>query len=66
MKKYTLYEDNGVITIQKTDYIEDGGYLEIKENNIVLMEIPQYGGEPQIINQFKNLHYALKELEALT
>jgi len=64
MNKYTLYEEGGIITIQKADYIEDGGYLEIIDGNITLIEIPPFGGEPQKINEFKNLHFALKELDA--
>jgi hypothetical protein len=66
MDKYVMIEKDGKITIQEADYIEDGWYIEIVENEITLYEIPLYGGEEQKIGEYTTILDAIIDGEALT
>ena len=44
MDKYTMYLEDGKITIQEAAYLEDGCYIEVVGKEITLYEIPLYGG----------------------
>jgi len=51
---------DGVITIQKSEYIEDGFYIEILNEKITLYEIPSFGGEPVTIKDCNTLIEAIE------
>ena len=66
MEKYTLYIDNGVITIQSADYVEHGNIIVIENNVITLKEIPYGGGEPQDIGVYDSVIDAINAGKQLT
>jgi hypothetical protein len=58
-------KDN-IIYLQKTDYIEDGSIIEINGSKITLPVIPLYGGEIQLIGEYKTIIEAIAESDELT
>jgi hypothetical protein len=58
-------KDN-IIYLQKTDYIEDGSIIEINGSKITLHVIPLYGGEIQLIGEYKTIIEAIAESDELT
>lgn len=58
MKLFSTYED-GIITIQPKDYIEDGWYIEIDGGDHNVYEIPEGGGDTQYMRRFDTLHEAM-------
>lgn len=66
MEKYVLLVKDGKVIIQKSEYIEDGWYIEVLDERIILWEIPQFGGEPYIIDEFSTIIQAIQKGESLT
>lgn len=66
MKVYIMIVDKDKITIQRSNYIEDGPYIEITGKEITLFEIPQYGGVAQRLGNFSTLLKAIEHSETLT
>lgn len=66
MDKYVVLIKDGVITIQAAEYIEDGWYIEIINDEITLYEIPQFGGVPIKIDRFNTLLGAIQAANNLT
>lgn len=56
---------NGILTLQRDKYIEDGWYIENFGNTWKVFEIPQYGGEPQYIGHYPSFTAAYKATESL-
>lgn len=54
------------ITFQRFTYIEDGWYVEMTDDNIVLFEIPTNGGETKRICAYWDLITAIKAGTELT
>ena len=48
------------ITFQRAEYIEDGWYVEMIDEEITLWEIPYGGGEPMKIGGYWDLISAIK------
>ncbi len=48
------------IIFQQASYIEDGWYVEMDDDNIVLWEIPYGGGEPMRVSSYYDLISAIK------
>lgn len=62
-----IENENGVFYIkgekmifQRANYIEDGWYVEMTDDNIVLWEIPNGGGNPMRIGGYHDLISAVK------
>ena len=67
MRKLTLYiHDNNKIQIQRADYIEDGWFIEIKDNMFLVYEIPQGGGNDEFIGTYDSLLSAIEKAEKLS
>ncbi len=66
MDKYVAIVDGEKITIQRSDYIEDGAYIEIVNNDITLFEIPACGGDRIKIGNFITVLDAIKHSKTLT
>lgn len=66
MEKYIAYIKDGIITIQRSTYIEDGWFIEINKNIISLIEIPYGGGEPIDVGTYNTLLEAIQVGESLT
>ena len=66
MNNYTLIFDTYKITIQRAAYIEDGGFIEIIGNSIMVYEIPTGGGVPILISECETLSEAILKMDALT
>ena len=58
--------EDGRLTVQKHEYIEDGWFIEIDKEYIALHEIPEGGGEPAFIAEFKTLPEAIDAALNLT
>jgi hypothetical protein len=54
------------IIFQRAEYIEDGWFVEMTDDNIVLYEIPLYGGEPIKIGAYYDIISAIKDGNNLT
>lgn len=52
--------DENKITFQRASYIEDGWYVEMIDDNIVLWEIPMGGGDSIRIGGYQDLISAIK------
>ena len=60
MLTFCVYRTNdGRLTVQAKEYIEDGWVIEIDKDYISLHEIPLYGGDPVFIAAFKTLPEAI-------
>lgn len=66
MRKLSAFYEDGKLTLQKKDYIEDGWYIEQNGNYWKLFEIPQYGGQPEEIGNYGSLGTALERADELT
>jgi len=66
MERFIMFLENGKITIQKSEYIDDGWYIEIIGNIITLYEIPLFGGDVQVIGEFGTLIDAINKGNNLT
>ena len=56
MNTFYVYRcEDGRMTMQEHEYIESGWVIEIDGAHIALHEIPEGGGEPQLINTFDTL-----------
>lgn len=66
MEKYILIVKEGKVIIQEAEYIEDGFYIEIIGKEILLYEIPQFGGEEQRIGNFDTIIEAIEYSKKLT
>ena len=58
--------ENGILTLQRNKYIEDGWYIENFNGNWKLFEIPQYGGEVQFVGKYPSFEAAYKQAIELT
>jgi len=54
------------LTLQRSDYIEDGVYIEVKGLVYSVFEIPQYGGTPQLIKACDTIDEAMDIMGKLT
>ena len=54
------------ITIQPADYIEDGWYIEVIHDEVILWEIPYGGGTYIRINGYNTLMGAIEAANSLT
>ncbi len=66
MNEYILIVNDGKIIIQKSEYIEDGWFIHVLDERIILYEIPQFGGEPYIVDEFSTIIQAIQKGESLT
>ncbi len=66
LDKYIMFLENGKITIQEAEYIEDGWYIEIINEEITLFEIPLGGGIERKIGIYKSIIEAIKKTKLLT
>ena len=66
MDKYTMFLEDGKITIQEAEYIEDGYYIEVMGKEITLYEIPLYGGEEREVGKFETILEAIDHIKTLT
>jgi len=57
---------NGILTIQRADYIEDGFYIEVIGSEITIWEIPSYGGEARLHSKHATLNSAIEAFNYLT
>jgi hypothetical protein len=55
-----FYIDGEKMIFQRASYIEDGWYVEMTDDNIVLWEIPYGGGEPMRVSSYHDLISAIK------
>jgi hypothetical protein len=60
---FCRYKD-GVLTVQRAPYIEDGWYIEI-DSSIRVYEIPQFGGESELIATAPSLEAAFEIVKEL-
>ncbi|GAH03337.1 unnamed protein product [marine sediment metagenome] len=67
MMKLTAYyyREQKMLLLQKADYVEDGGYIEIKGNVHNVFEIPTGGGNPELIKSCTSLDEAMSVMELL-
>lgn len=65
-KLFAIYDSDGILTIQRAEYIEDGWYIKNICDSWILFEIPQYGGEAQFIDNYPDFHTAYKAAKELT
>jgi hypothetical protein len=66
-KKMTAYIEDGVLTLQRADYIEDGIYITKADGEgWKVFEIPQYGGDEYLVGEYPSLQMALDEAAKLT
>jgi hypothetical protein len=68
VEKMTVYynQEQKYLTLQKSDYIEDGGYIRVEGSEYKAYEIPQYGGNPELIKVCKDIFEAIEVLDGLT
>lgn len=59
MEEYILAKFGNKIIIQKSQYIEDGWFIEINGREITLFEIPLYGGAEHKIKDFLTISEAI-------
>lgn len=57
--KLLLFNDNSKLTIQRSEYIEDGAFIEVIGDEITVCEIPMYGGEEKVVGKYKTLIEAI-------
>ena len=57
---HATYKD-GILTLQRRKYIEDGWYIESVAGVWKLFYIPQYGGEPQFIGSYTSFKAAYEK-----
>lgn len=60
-----VYIRDGKVTVQRADYIDDGWFVEINQDKITLLEIPEFGGNPIIVNRYVTLIDALEAANKL-
>ena len=60
-----FYED-GILRIQKFNYIESGWYIEYSVSGWNLFEIPEGGGEHQHIGKYPSFNAAYNKAKQLT
>lgn len=66
-KKLTAYyHENGLLIIQKADYIEDGWYIEIDNFHVRLYEIPLGGGKAELIETYVTFQEAYDKAISMT
>ena len=58
--------EDGRLTVQEHEYIEDGWIIEIDKEYISLYEIPLHGGDQVFIAAFKTLPEAIDAALELT
>ncbi len=63
--KYTIHVKDKCLHIQRADYIEDGWYIIYKDELFTVVEIKQYGGNEEVLDDFKCLIDAIKYAESL-
>ena len=61
-----MFLKDGVLTIQEAEYIEDGWFIEVRESDITLYEIPLYGGEESKTGEYKTILEAINVGNSLT
>lgn len=66
MEKYTLHLIDNKITIQEADYIEDGWYIEIVGKEVILYEIPLFGGQEVMVGSYETILHAINRGKELT
>lgn len=67
MKNIFIYKKGDITVYQPNEYMEDGWYITQDKivRNYVLWEIPQYGGEANIVDNFLDLMEAIEAGERL-
>jgi len=58
VRSFVAHFKGNILTIQRSDYIDDGWYIEIKGNKFTVYEIPEGGGQEQEIGTFNNIETA--------
>lgn len=58
-----IYDDH--VIIQYRDYIEDGWFIKVIPSQVQLWEIPQYGGEPSLVNTYPSIQDAYRRAKSL-
>ncbi len=53
------YREGDKVIIQPSTYIEDGWYIEVKDDIYSVYWIPQYGGQEEHLKDFKDRAAAL-------
>ncbi len=66
MDKYIMFQEGEKITIQESEYIEDGCYIEVISREIILYEIPSGGGQEQKVGRFDTVLDAINYSKKLT
>lgn len=69
MKKPNLViiqKGDGVLIIQEAAYIEDGYFIVVSGADIIIYEIPPFGGEPIKISKHNTLTSAIESYNYLT
>lgn len=66
MEKLIAYVVDGLITIQRSEYIEDGMIIRVDGSLITLIEIPFGGGDEIIIGTFQTIIEAFNYHKTLT
>ena len=59
------YTEDGTLILQEAAYIEDGWYIEMKNNVWSVYEIP-FAADARFIEKFDSLEEALEETKKLT
>ena len=62
----TYVDENGVVTIQPAEYIEDGWVIEVSGASIRLFEIPHGGGEQMLVDSYDTIIDAIRAAKLLT
>jgi len=60
------YYRDGVLTLQRAEYIEDGWFMEYKDSQWFLYEIPEGGGTPQFIFARSDFIKVYAKIDTLT
>jgi hypothetical protein len=62
----TCVDENGVITIQRAEYIEYGWVIVVSGATIRLFEIPYGGGERMLVDSYDTIIDAIRAAKLLT
>jgi len=66
VKLSAYYHENGILMIQRADYIEDGWFIEIDGSYFRLYEIPPGGGKAELIRIYKTFQEAYRTAISMT
>lgn len=66
MEKLIAYVVDGLITIQRSEYIEDGMIIRVDGSIITLIEIPYGGGDEIIVGTFNTIIEAFNHYKTLS